>query len=341
MQRLEALSPFRTRAAQIRFILFILFFLSWPWVEPAFVSREKIFNGMDNPNFSFPTYTREIYQQKEPLDLVFIGPCTAWWQVFPKEVAASFVQSGLKTPTSVVLGYNHFGMDLTLMLFSDLLKNRHVKNLVLPLPRKSDSGVFPHPDSFNWWIYKNDRQLVKALGFLPSFQIFSMNVLGSYRRLSTIFRSADTKPNQLANSDELGTFIRPAQKEGLLKFDLHMKDFSKKLPIAAGDWQDPIQTQILKEIVRLAKENSVRVFFLSSPLREDFDNLEWQESQAWLESFPEIEVIGLAPQEVLQKFKKDDLLEGNNLSLSAAKWLSGIWGEQLALALRNEAPGAN
>ena len=266
---------------------------------------------------------REIYENKEPLDLVVIGPCTAWWSVDTVEVARRLQEKWQRPVRVANLGHNHFGSDVDFLILSDLLANRSVKNVVLTLPKKQDVQRFPHQNAASWWVYPWDLEGVSDLSLESHVRLFGLSVFSSLGRLqggrARVFQNPadDGFGFNLSRMSERDEFPLPADSGAGHVGVRRIAEIDEK-PALSRDWLAMFEALALK-----IQKSGVHVIFLDSPHQSDL--LGHEDTTAWgFERLFPSDVAVIEPRFVewwarLRDQEKDRMLMGSNLSVYGAR----------------------
>jgi hypothetical protein len=289
MIRLRIRPAFGGLREAVLFLCFSLAILASPFfLETLHINRDRLLPLSTTDNADLKFWRQQLYHETSPLDWVFIGPCTVWWHIHPDVIESEVKRATGEDVHVLNLGFNHFSVEVSALLSEELLKHRPVKNIVLSTPRFNDGEHFPHPDAHYWWLHGEDRKLLDGLGIREQFKLYSATVMGSLRHLSALFRPASVS-HEPAMTDPWGARIRAtdpdhplAQRE--LKIPAQQLVFPT-LPEEAlqnhGSSLSRTQQELFLNLIRRLQVKGVKVWLLSSPLKEDFDHDEIQEVADW------------------------------------------------------------
>lgn len=272
--------------------------------------------------------TEELENKTGPLDVVFIGDCLVWWQVFTPDVQSALSQAWARDARVITLGFNHFGADVTYLLARDLLEKRAVKNIVLPLPKIEDFNEFPHRGAVNWWIYPADLDGGEALSARASLRLMGLSLFTSFRRLTSILTK---RPAFAADAGDLGFNSgrrQPAIDDDayLTKFDFGVAAKTDLLSsVARGpsallthDWMI-----YFRKLADLGREKGVNFVFIDSPHAAEFETDEATVAWGFEKFFPaDTKVVTLNFRDWRDR-QRDDvrgrIYEGHNLTFDGAR----------------------
>lgn len=293
------------------------------------------FRGPASENENFPFYRKHIYQEEGPIDVLFIGPCTAWWQI-ETEPFEHALEKSWKRPVHILnFGYNHASEDLTFLLARETLRMRRVRYLALPTPRPADPLDFPHPNAYQWWLSPRDVQGLRGLPIVDHLKLYAVSVMGAVRLVPLLLSKSTSSDAPPDFQKPGGTKIRHLQSPlppGQENF--HLAFFESEKPESVQVAGPPIpQTQrvFLKALVEMAHEAGTQVIWVSSPLRSDFEgeSTHLREREHWTQLFPGTRFLGLRPDQVKSVFGPQwpQLFVGENLTPAGAQWFSENWAE--------------
>lgn len=325
--RLVKLKPaFENQWQMIGFIVFSLFIFCLPFLQRSFgIDRSFLFQYSTTENADLPFFRKEIFEKTEPVDWLFVGPCTVWWHIHPEIIAEEVAKASGKKVTALNLGYNHFGSEVSALLLKDFLAHRSVRNVVLATPRFNDGLSFPHPDSHQWWLYGQDSDLLQNVRWRDRFSLYSASVMGSLTHFNRrIFNPPPiTRPTPLNDQD--GSKILPSKEAHIPYRDLQsppreriwsQKNSNVIKPVSSQ--LQPTEKKLFIELVQRLQSQGIRVWLLSSPLKEDLNYPGLREVADWFEIFGNsVQLIGIPTEQIRQAYNSDELelsFEGENFS---------------------------
>ncbi|MGE0631790.1 MAG: hypothetical protein AB7O96_05255 [Pseudobdellovibrionaceae bacterium] len=295
--------------------------------------KSQVFSYPYQAEANFPFYKQEIFQKSEAIDLLFVGPCTTWWQVLPTAFIEAYEQKKQRTPVIVNLGYNHSGEELTYLLVRETLNKRKVKTLVLTTPRPNEMYEFPHPNSFMFWNHFHDIKTGPKIDLVTHFQLYGVSVMGAIRHLPFLAFKNSYPPHL----DKFSTYGEKIREPAGTQTEWHFRGDFKNYFFSNWDQQQmtlgrPIserEISFLKATVHLAQSHGIQVVFLSSPLREDFETGKIEERANWFQLFDNIKFVGIPASKIRAENPEtwEQMLLGNNLSPEASMWFSRKWAQ--------------
>ncbi len=337
MKRIRIFRAFSKPYQIVLTILFSIFFFSAPSLLSFLpLDRATLIERLSSPNLDFPYLFTEIYEKKEDLDWVFLGPCTVWWQIFPEEFEAGFKQKSGKNIVAANLAFNHFGADLGDLLIRELVNYRSVKNVVLATPRATDGNSFPHPEVYSLWLPNKDRHLVSGLSPVERFKFYSAEILSSFKKLR-YFVGTSPKPTR-GMSTEKGTKQRqgvfaplafrpiPSNLSKLIVGPTELGQIGRKVP-----WQS-IEKKIFLETILFLQNKGIRVWLINTPLIQDFADENLSEREDWGSQSTNVSLVGVPPglfKKAYPEVSSEGFFLGDNLSPAAGKVFSRWIGQAL------------
>lgn len=325
--------PFAENKERIFAVALIVLIVSFVFLGPFLgAERQKFLSRAPSSEMSSRYIHQQLYIEKSEIDLLVIGACTAWWQFYPLGFKSYVREVHGKELNVVLIGYNHFGSDLTYLALSDLLQRRKIKHLLLPLPKVEDITNFPHANAKSWWVYPQDLNGIEGLSLLSHIRLLGLSIFSTVPRwlasqqpvrnsselakenVEHGFNLARLTENHDQNYIDAQTNTVPAVISGLkemrgsAKVELH------------SDW-----LLFYEAISKLAKAHSLPVTFFDSPHAVDFDPAVSSSSTiAWgfEKHFEDSRVIKIpfpAWQEQYLSPLKSNLIVGANLTELGAK----------------------
>lgn len=140
--RLLSLPSAWQRGEERALIIFLLLaLLAGPWLLGwSGLRREDLLRKIPATESNAPFLIRELYHDPSPIDLVFVGPCTVWWQIETRLIQERLSLAWGRPAKVISLGFNHFGSDVEYLILRDLLERRAVRNVALALPKREALG---------------------------------------------------------------------------------------------------------------------------------------------------------------------------------------------------------
>lgn len=320
--------PFKDRTEKLLILFFLITILLLTFgFFPISVERKKIIAKIPETETDAAFVIDEVYNKTSDIDLLLMGPCTIWWQIYTPYLQESLSQKYQRPAEVITLGFNHFGSDVMYLILKDLLLKRKVKNLLLALPKIEDLYSFPHQNAVSWWIYPKDLYNVHGLSINGYSRILGLNLFTSLYRSAL---QASTQDSLTVRNKELGfNFLRSTErlaktqlpklsnaKDLVQILNLEQMDLDQNI-LLAKDW-----AKFYTLLFELAKQNNINIFFVDSPHAVEFTG----EEKTIPGNFPEI--VGQPIPVVSTKFKlwqkslpesfQNQIHTGHNLTVPGA-----------------------
>jgi hypothetical protein len=166
--------------------------------------RASVYTGMRIEVGAAPHDDQVIFDEKEPVDILFVGS-----SLLVRGVDVPYVQAELSKklgrPARVrYIALKWHGLDMQYMLLRDFLEHRKASLVVMVMPNSSLAGDAPHIQAYRWMRWEDFPRTMSGLSMRSRLAVYGMEVLGSPRQVLDYLR-----PNvQIQNSeliDNLGT----------------------------------------------------------------------------------------------------------------------------------------
>lgn len=284
--------PFKSGAEKILILVLLSLILLLTFgFFPISIERKKIISKIPGTETDAAFVIDEVYNKTSDIDLLLLGPCTVWWQIYTPRLQEKLSQKYQRRAEVITLGFNHFGSDLMYLILKDVLKKRKVKNLLLSLPKIEDMYPFPHQNSIGWWLYPRDLDEAKGVSVYGYSRILGLNLFTSLQR--NVLQATAQAPLAVQNkelgfnsqrgaerleSDEVALSL--SAKELVRTIKLEKTDL-EPATIMSEDW-----AVFYRLLFKLAKQNDINIIFVDSPHALEFT----EDVKTIPGNFPEIAV---------------------------------------------------
>jgi hypothetical protein len=155
----------------------------WP------LPRETVLTGIRIEAGPVPYDVQQIFDEKTPIDIVFVGS-----SLLVRGVDTDYVQAQLskllQRPATVrYVALKWQGLDMQYMLMRDLLERRKVRMVVMAMPNRTLGGDSPHIQAYRWMRWGDFPESLGDLPFRSRPSVYAMEVLGAPRQLLNHLRS--------------------------------------------------------------------------------------------------------------------------------------------------------
>jgi len=312
------------------------------------LERAHLISTLPATEGNAPFLIRQIYQERESIDVALIGNCTLWWHVYTPELKASLEKALGRKLNVVTFGFNHFGSDLPYLILKDLVQRRTVKNLILALPKIEDFNEFPHRAAVHWWMYPHDIDSMGEISLAAHLKLFGVSFFGAPKRL-LLSQNNVPKANPSDAAEHFGfngqrwdklvteNELRRAQLESLES----QQSQPNLQPLRGGSPYLPLErdwTVYYQKIANLAKQNNIRIVFLDSPHAREFESDDETVTWGFEKHFPVSTQMIRTPfrswKDSFPKEISDRLLMGQNFTYLGARLFTAAIAPTVAEALR-------
>ncbi|MCU1222797.1 MAG: hypothetical protein JWQ42_890 [Edaphobacter sp.] len=151
--------------------------------------REMVYSGIRIETGPGPHDERDIFVDKEPVDILFVGS-----SLMVRGVDMDYVQSELSKklgrPARVrFVALKWQGLDMQYMLMRDFLEHRKASLVVMVMPSLALVGDSPHIQAYRWMRWGDFPRSTAGLPFSSRVSIYGAEVLGAPRVVLNYLRS--------------------------------------------------------------------------------------------------------------------------------------------------------
>jgi hypothetical protein len=160
--------------------------------------REMVYSGIRVETGAAPYDDEQVFLEKEPVDILFIGS-----SLLVRGVDVKYVQSELSKnlgrPATVrFVALKWHGLDMQYMLLHDFLEHRKARMVVMVMPNMALVGDAPHIQAYRWMRWGDFPRTTVGLPLRSRIAVYGMEVLGVPRQLVNYIR-----PNRHVENPEL------------------------------------------------------------------------------------------------------------------------------------------
>lgn len=166
--------------------------------------RETVYSGIRIETGAAPYDERQMFVEKEPVDILFVGS-----SLLVRGVDLDYVQSELSKklgrPARVrFVALKWQGLDMQYMLMRDFLEHRKAGLVIMVMPNLALVGDSPHIQAYRWMRWGDFPRSTADLPFSSRVSVYGAEVLGAPRQLLNYFR-ANRHIHDERLVEELGT----------------------------------------------------------------------------------------------------------------------------------------
>ena len=318
------------------FALLLAIILLLPFVmRPALLPpREAVYAATPDRLGPYPFLERQIFQEKEPIDIAFLGSSHIWNGVDTPYVQQELSKKLGRKTVALTLGWAYPGFDAVYFVLRDLLQNRKVKMLVI-YDECRGSGM-PHVAASRWFRLGDHAGELAGLPFSTRAGFYAEAVRGMPRNLLSLLRrdlpvnSAPGKPSfwesfyHAENSAfrlgslavHLGYGNNPVFEEFTPRTGARASDVFAYGPQTAaqfefGDRNAPLsQDFFARKIVELARKHGTKVMVLHLPETTEMRSSVVQERVFWREKLADqVTFVGIPPAKLFEGLRDEDVFK--------------------------------
>jgi hypothetical protein len=171
--------------------------------------RDRVYSGIRVETGTGPLDERTIFQEKEPVDILFVGS-----SLLVRGIDTNYIEQQLSAklgrPARVrYLALKWQGLDMQYMLMHDFLEHRKVSLIVMNMPSLALSGDSPHIQAYRWMRWGEFPVSTEGLPFRSRLAIYGAEVLGGPRQVVNYLR-----PNKKIHNQELVSYLGSQHEYG-------------------------------------------------------------------------------------------------------------------------------
>lgn len=278
----------------------------------------------------FPWIERQIFQEGEPIDVVFAGSSHIWAAMDPLAIEAAIARHRGAPAVVRTLAWTGAGYDAIYFVIKDLLDHRPVKLVVVYDELRESRGV--HSAAHRWFRYRDDPEIVASLPAGAGAALYAAAVLGMPRSLyARLNPSGPLDPSPLSKSTYWETKYRAdpiAARAGALTAHLGYPYLPTFVPFTPGPpsaaavvygaatgsrfaFTDapaaPYQRTFLERLVRVVREHGGTLVFLDIPELAERANRQITERLSWPSEFPGVRLAGAPPAELFAGLSEEEV----------------------------------
>lgn len=321
-QRDELVRPaFASNAQAFGFLALVVFALVLPALISAsgLISRRNAYEIMPENQGAYSFVKSEVFDNKEDIDILFVGSSVIWNAVDTPQVQAKLSEKLGRPARVATFGHYFNSIDISYMQIRDLLARKRVRMVVLSIPRMSFTEG-PSTTAYKFIQYGDDREIFDGLPLKDKIALYACSVLRSPHDLLTLTRANKAKKSPYA--DNLGA---DKQEMGMGRNPDRFEEFNPPAPsvpvsklLYSPDNQEPFQftndgissyqNYYLKKLVEKLKQSGVSLMILNVPQYSERQNSKIIERKDWSKHFGmSIPLVGIAPTVLYAGLSEDEV----------------------------------
>lgn len=300
---------FSAASGALAFLGLMIFVMLLPKIisDYSLVSRADSYDIMPENYGEYSFIKNEIFSEKEPIDILFLGTSVLWNAVDTPLVERELSRKLGRSTRVRTFGFYFSGVDPAYAMLRDLLDRRRVKMVVLSIPREKlrDNPSLP---GCRFIRYDDFPEIYARLPLRAKLSLYSCSILRAPHDLLTAVRHGRSEPSPFAerlgaNKELLGMGRRPWKFE---KFAPPPPDLSNEKLIYSnenrtnfqflGDEPGEFQRHYLEALFELLEEENVPFLLLNIPQYAERQNRRVTEKTSWSQRFEKkIPLAGVPP----------------------------------------------
>jgi hypothetical protein len=243
-----------------------------PWY-----TQEQLFYGVPKADGPFQFIARQIYTEKAPIDVLFVGSSLTWAGI-DSEMIESKLRSEHNKSNARVLNFGVLGRadELIYLLLSEVLKQRRVKLVVYESPRTMHDANGPYYHAHRWLNPFTHFEAVRDINPKHLLSYYALSVLGAPRSFVVTLLPPG---RDLAQKSEHSYWVRPDNGGPTLDMPQNTPIFgvddALRSKTVAGEWRQspepltPFQKFWFEKTRKLVEAHGVTLVTLNIPIRSD------------------------------------------------------------------------
>ena len=312
---------FATRAQIIAFIVLVAAALALPEFifRSGRLAPENSYEVMPERLGSYSYIKSQIFEEKEEIDVLFLGSSILWNAVDAPQVQRALSEKLGRPAVVRTFGFNFNSLDIPYTMLRDVLERRRVKMVILSIPRLPYTDG-PSTTAYRFLRYGEDEELTDSLPADSRLSLYGSAVLRSPRDLVSMVRknrslASEYAENLGANKELLGMYREP---KNFVRFapSPSLKTASELFYGEAGrpnfhftNEEIPShQNEYLDAIVTMLRTRQIPLVMLNIPQYSERDSEKAPERFDWAERFGmPVPLIGISPPELFAGLTADEI----------------------------------
>ena len=298
---------FRNDLQAAGFLLLVAVALASPVLLAAAhpFDRPYFYDAMREEDGAFSFVRHEIFEVKDDIDILFAGNSTLWAGIYSPIVQDALTQRLGRPARALTFGSYWPSMDVPYMEIRDALEHKHVRMIVLSIPR-TEFNDGPSPVGSRFLSYSDPEEATSGLPLRYRINLYAGYVLRTPRDLLACLRTNPTGPSVYTSFNgsmasraafDGARFTRFTPNPPALPADrLIYSERTRAGFRYTGEAPEPYQTFYLHKIADLARSKGAKLVLLSIPQLKDRRNTATLERQNWTDiPGSQSAMVGLPP----------------------------------------------
>jgi hypothetical protein len=339
-----------TRQAAAFALLLLLLLLSPVLVRKSWLPpREEIYSALPWGAGAFPYLHDQFFDEKEDIDIAFMGSSRMWWGIDTPQVDAQLSQTLGRKAVVRSLCWNAPGFDAFFFILQDLLQHRKVRVIVFN-DCTAGAGNEAHPRAPFFFRLADNAEGIAGLTLRSKISFYTSAILGLPRNLLGLLRgNLPAIPSDVISWPGFKNIRNPSLQLGSLSVPMRLgRTFESYTPQSSARPADvcvyseatrqsfdfskgfvyPMQAAFARKIRTLAREHQVKLVCLHLPLSEEMKSPQIEEPVFWPDFFGNnLTMVGIPPAKLFGGMTEENMLKlfyGGHLNQNGQKYFTSL-----------------
>lgn len=312
-------------------LLLVLLLLPLAMPESWLPPRREIYSSCPWGNGAFPYMRKQIFDEKDDIDILFMGSSRIWWGIDTPHVQKALSEKLGRDAVVRTMGWDTAGFDAMYFIMRDVLEHRKVRVLVFN-DCSVGAGNTAHPLAPAWFRVADGADDLAGLSRRSKISFYSSAILGMPRNILGSLRTN----HPVVPSDEISWtgfehVGNPSFRLGslVLRMSVYQPfvDFTPHTSARASDFciyseatkpefhfaengMSPMQAAFVAKIGALAREHHVMLVYLHMPATVDMKSPSINEPAFWPGLLGgDVTMAGIAPTKLFSGLSDDEILK--------------------------------
>ncbi len=306
----DTLRPaFASNITAFCFLALVAFALALPFLitETGLITRRDSYGIMPEKSQPYSFLENEVFDNKEDIDLLFLGSSIMWTAIDTPQVQKALSDSLGRPARVITFGHSFNSIDTSYMQLRDVLEQKRVRMVVFSVPR------IPYTDSpsmtgCKFLRYNENRDVVDKLSLKYRASLYACGILRSPHDLLTLIRKNRSSLTPYtadlgALRVELGWGANPATFE---KFNPPPPSIPANNLIYSPDTREQYefindeitlyQYHYIQKLAEMLESRQIPLIMVNIPQHSERHNTKIIERRNWSESLNmDIPLVGIPP----------------------------------------------
>jgi hypothetical protein len=297
------------------------------WLPP----REQVYSSISWGAGAFPYLHDQIFEEKDDIDIAFMGPSRIWWGIDTPQVQAQLSEKLGRKAVVRSLCWSGPGLDAFYFILQDLLEHRKVRVIVLP-DCSTGAGNTAHLFASCYFRLADNAEGIAGLSLRSKLSFYTSAILGMPRNVLGLLRTnlpaiaSDqiswpgynniTNPalrlGSMVVRKRLGhTFVSYRPQSSARPADVCVYSGATRQNFHfSSDPIPPMQAAFARKIGALAQEHQVKLVYLDMPETTEMKSSVLEEPAFWPDLFgSNLTMMGVPPAKLFGGMADENILK--------------------------------